>query len=76
MDVKFTLGLDFPNLPYYMEKNVICVLLDIWPTLRTKSLDATHKTHSGEPDWHERDPPAHRSRAQLVRELAAGDGAR
>jgi len=22
MDVKFTLGLDFPNLPYYMEKNV------------------------------------------------------
>ena len=30
MDVKFTLGLDFPNLPYYMEKNVICVFLDIW----------------------------------------------
>ena len=22
MDVKFTLGLDFPNLPYYIEPNV------------------------------------------------------
>ena len=44
--------------------------------LRTNSQDATHKTRAGEPDRHERDPPAHRSRAQLVRELAAGDGAR
>ena len=32
MDVKFTLGLDFPNLPYYMEKDVICALLNIWTT--------------------------------------------
>ena len=36
MDVKFTLGLDFPNLPYYMEKNVISVLFNIWPTFEDK----------------------------------------
>ena len=36
MDVKFTLGLDFPNLPYYMEKNVISVLLNIWTTFEEK----------------------------------------
>ena len=44
--------------------------------LRTNSQDATHKTHTGEPNRHERDPPAHWPRAQVVRELAAGDGAR
>ena len=44
--------------------------------LGTNSQDATHKTHAGEPDRHERNPPAHRPRAQLVRELAAGDGPR
>ena len=36
MDVKFTLGLDFPNLPYYMEKNVISFLSNAWTTFEEK----------------------------------------
>ena len=36
MDVKFTLGLDFPNLPYYMEKNVISFLSNAWTTFEDK----------------------------------------
>ena len=80
MDVKFTLGFDFPNLPYYMDNNVCeinCweyqVDIDQILTVSFHQHIAMHAV-SGETDWDERDPAPHRPPAQLVRQDGGGDG--